>query len=181
MFCQSCRSAGYEPSWLRRLYEGNGSHAEVQYPTDTETGWLYGRWSHCFWTAVLLFGYEHIHPEDNWSNYYIIYHPSPSLRKLNAWYIDSGVFIGVSGEYDDLWTKVFRQAFAKYDLDGNGKLAREELPPLLENLHISMRILVSKFLVATGVTFRFFDWKRFVEQRIKVREIKGWRYFLSKT
>lgn len=68
---------------------------------------------------------------------------------------------------------MFRQAFAKYDLDGNGKLAREELPPLLENLHISMRILVSKFLVATGVTFRFFDWKRFVEQRIKVREIKG--------
>ena len=77
------------------------------------------------------------------------YHPSPSLWKLNAWYIDSGVCWGFWGYYD-LWTKVFRQAFAKYDLDGNGKLAREELPPLLENLHIQMRILVSK-LVATGV------------------------------
>lgn len=29
-------------------------------------------------------------------------------------------------------------AFDKYDLDGNGKLTREELPPLLENLHINM-------------------------------------------
>jgi len=43
-----------------------------------------------------------------------------------------------AGFTDDEVT-VFRQAFAKYDLDGNGKLAREELPPLLENLHISMR------------------------------------------
>ena len=49
----------------------------------------------------------------------------------------------------NLSTKVFRQAFAKYDLDGNGKLAREELPPLLENLNIQMRIFVSKFLVAS--------------------------------
>lgn len=95
MFCQSCRSAGYEPSWLRRLYEGNGSHAEVQYPTDTETGWLYGRWSHCFWTAVLLFGYEHIHPEDNWSNYYIL-SPKPMIGSLMLGTLSQG-FLGFPG------------------------------------------------------------------------------------
>lgn len=34
---------------------------------------------------------------------------------------------------------VFRQSFEKYDLDGNGKLAREELSPLLADINISMR------------------------------------------
>jgi len=42
--------------------------------------------------------------------------------------------------------KVFRQSFEKYDLDGNGKLAREELSPLLADINISMRSLISKLL-----------------------------------
>lgn len=65
---------------------------------------------------------------------------------------------------------MFRQAFAKYDLDGNGKLAREELPPLLENLHIQMRILATQVITAGGIPLWF---ETFLEQWIKVREIKG--------